>query len=100
MDLILGALKIVSTGNSSISFRVFRYSHVPQTNGSEHNDKKIVLFVRSGTRRRRGGAGLLSGAVGIVLLDWCRKIYKSDLSLIFFCILDEAATNKEAAKVL
>ena len=47
-----------------------------------------------------GGAGLLSGAVGIVLLDWCRKVYKSDLSLIFFCILDEAATNKEAAKVL
>ena len=61
---------------------------------------KIVLFVRSGARRRRGGAGLLSGAVGIVLLDWCRKVYKSDLSLIFFCILDEAATNKEAAKVL
>ena len=54
-----------------------------------------MLFVRSGARRRRGGAGLLSGAVGIVLLDWCRKIYKSDLSLIFFCILDEAATNKD-----
>ena len=44
-------------------------------------------------RRRRGGAGVLSGSVGIVLLDWCRKIYKSDLSLIFFCILDEAATD-------
>ena len=94
MDLILGALKIVSTGNSSISIRVFRYSHVPHTNGSEHNDKKIVLFVRSGTRRRRGGAGLLSGAVGIVLLDWCRKIYKSNMALIFFCILDEASTDQ------
>ena len=40
-----------------------------------------------------GGAGLLLGSVGIVLLDWCRKIYKRDLSLIFFCILDEAATD-------
>ena len=40
-----------------------------------------------------GGVGLLSGTVGIVLLDWCRKIYKSDLSLIFFCILDEAAPD-------
>ena len=39
-----------------------------------------------------GGAGLLSGPVGIVLLDWCRKIHKSDLFLIFFCILDEAPT--------
>ena len=52
-----------------------------------------------GARRRRGGAGLLSRAVGIVLLDWCRKIYTSDLSLIFFCILDEAAEDEEGTKV-
>ena len=47
-----------------------------------------------GAGRRRGGAGLLSGPVGIVLLDWCRKIYMSDLSVLFFCILDEAATDE------
>ena len=41
-----------------------------------------------------GCAELLSGPVRIVLLDWCRKIWKSDLSLIFFYILDEAATHK------
>ena len=60
---------------------------------------KIVLFVTSGARRRRGGAELLSRAVGIVLLDWCRKIYTSDLSLIFFYILDEAAEDEEGTKV-
>ena len=52
-----------------------------------------------GARRRRGGAGLLSRAVGIVLLDWCRKIYTSDLSLIFFYILDEVATGNEAPRI-
>ena len=52
---------------------------------------KNCAIRKEGARRRRGGAGVLSGPVGIVLLDWCRKIYKSDLSLIFFCILDEAA---------
>ena len=60
---------------------------------------KIVLFVTSGARRRRGGAGLLSGAVGIVLLDWCRKIYKSNMALIFFCILDEASTDQYRTRV-
>ena len=59
MDLILGALKIVSTGNSSISFRVVRYPHALHTNGSEHSNKTTVLFVRRGAGRRRGGAGLL-----------------------------------------
>ena len=39
-----------------------------------------------------GGAGLLLVSVGIVLLDWCTKIYKSYRSLIFFYILDEAVT--------
>ena len=53
-------------------------------------DKKIVLFVR----RWGKVAELLSGAGGAVLINWCTKIYKSDLSLIFFCILDEAATKK------
>ena len=60
---------------------------------------KNCAIRKEGARRRRGGAGLLSGPVGIVLLDWCRKIYKSDLSLIFFCILDEAATDYGASKV-
>ena len=46
-----------------------------------------------------GCAGLLSGPVRIVLLDWCRKIWKSDLSLIFFYILDEAATHEQAIRV-
>ena len=73
MDLILGALKIVSTGIvqfpsvcSGTPMSLIRIAHSTMI--------KIVLFVRSGARRRRGGAGLLSGAVGIVLLDWCRKI--------------------------
>ena len=93
MDLILGALKIVSTGNSSISFRVVRYPHALHTNGSEHSNKITVLFVRRGAGRRSGGCWVTSGSDGIVLLDWCRKIYKSDLSLIFFFyILDEAVT--------
>ena len=35
--------------------------------------------------------GGISGAVGIVLLDRCTKVYKSNLLLIFLCILDEAA---------
>ena len=53
-----------------------------------------MLFLwRGKEEEEEGGAGVLSGSVGIVLLDWCRKIYKSDLSLIFFCILDEAATG-------
>ena len=94
----MGALKIFSTGNSSISFRVFRYSHVPHTNGSEHNDKNCAIRNEWG-KEEEGGAELLSRAVGIVLLDWCRKIYKSDLSLIFFCILDEAATDQEAPRI-
>ena len=50
------SLKHFSTGNSSISFRVFRYSHVPHTNGSKHNNQKFVLFVR---RRQVGGGGVL-----------------------------------------
>ena len=52
--------------------------------------QNCAIRMEGARRRRRGGAGVLSGSVGIVLLDWCRKIYKSDLSLIFFCILDEA----------
>ena len=85
MDLILGALKIVSTGNSSISFRVVQYPHALHTNGSEHSNKTTVLFVRRGAGRRRGGgAGLLQVRMELFYLIGVEKIYKSDLSLIFF----------------
>ena len=55
--------------------------------------------MEGGREEEGGGAELLSGPVGIVLLDWCRNIYESDVSLIFFCILDEPATDEEGTKV-
>ena len=54
---------------------------------------------RGADRRRGGGAELLSGPVGIVLLDWWRNIYEGDVSPIFLCILDEPATDEEGTKV-
>jgi len=39
-----------------------------------------------------GGAGLLLGSVGIVLLDWCRKSISVICFKYIFYILDEAAT--------
>ena len=93
MDFILGALKIVSTGNSSISTL---YSGTPMSSipMALNIMLKNCAIRKEGARRRRGGAGLHSGRVGIVLLDWCRKIYKSNMALIFFCILDEASTDQ------
>ena len=95
-DLNLRALKIFSTGNSSISFRVFRYPHALHTNGSEHSNKITVLFVRRGAGRRRGGAGLLQARMELFYLIGAEKYTRvSDLTLIFFCILDEAAADEE-----
>ena len=62
---------------------------------SEHNNIRSVPFIW------RGGARLLLAWLELFYLigvEKPRRVILGDLSLIFFCILDEAATDEEGTK--